>query len=248
MKAAKCSFLDTWDVSLKIPALFLLMISMACVKETVLLPLLPGIALLLAAVSGLPLKLFLSVLKAPVVFALAMGVFLTVFSGEDIADRAGLVPIRTSVAIASLGILLRVISIVSVGTVMVHTTAISKVSYGLRRIRIPGMLVDMGILTGRYIIVIGEDYGRMRTARALRGYSPDGNIRRFLQVTVPATGTLLIKAFQRSETVFSAMKLRGYGGRHTAAARGYSSKDLILFLGAVALSIILVWLELTHGF
>lgn len=242
------SLLHSWDVPLKISAFFVLMMSMAFVRKTELLPLLPGIALFLALFSGLPWKLFLSRLKSPAAFLLFMGMFLTVFSTGDITARMGPVPIRISGAEAAMGITVRVISMISVGIVMVHTTKISAVSTGLRRIKFPALLVDMGILTGRYIMVIGEDYRTMRTARTLRGYSPHGNIGQFFRVIVPATGTLLIRGFQRSETVFNAMRLRGYcSGTPAAAAGKFKRKDVLLFLAAIAISALLVVLELAHG-
>jgi len=238
---------ENWDTSLKIPALFLLMMSMALIRDQHLMPLLPCIAAILFIASGLPLSLLLSRFRAPVVFLLFVSVFLILFSEGDALFRIGPFVLKSQGAILALNTCVRVLSVITIGIIMIQTTPLSGLSAKLKRMLIPHILVDIGIMTGRYIMVIGEDYTKMKTARKLRGYVPGKSIVRRFRVIVPTAATLLIKGFQQSERVFNAMRMRGYAadeGRNDAFEKPSTTSFLMLLL-IVALSVLLIVLEIT---
>ncbi len=115
--------------------------------------------------------------------------------------------------------------------------------------KIPKILVDIGILTGRYIMVIGEDYSKMRTSRKLRGYVPGKSISQRFRVIVPSAATLLLRGFQQSEMVFNAMHMRGYGNSFSSTTvsdqPGKPSRfNMIMFLATLAMSTVLIVLLL----
>jgi len=241
---------ENWDTSLKIPALFLLMMSMALIRDQHLMPLLPCIAAILFIASGLPLSLLLSRFRAPVVFLLFVSAFLMLFSEGDTLVRFGPVVLKLQGVILAVNTCVRVLSVITIGIIMIHTTPLSGLSAKLKRMLIPHILVDIGIMTGRYIMVIGEDYSKMKTARKLRGFVPGKSIVRRFGVIVPTAATLLIKGFQQSERVFNAMRMRGYGsiaadeGRNDAFEKPSTASFLMLLL-TVALSVLLIVLEIT---
>jgi len=225
------------------------MMSMAFIRNSNLLPTLPVIALALFVWSGLPLSLLLARFRAPAFILLSVSIFLILFSGEKILFSIGRVSIRSEGMIMALHTSLRVLSIIAVGIVMVHTTMLSGLSARLTGMGIPIILVDIAILTGRYIMVIGEDYRRMRTARKLRGYVPGWSISRRFSVAVPTSATLLIKGFQQSESVFNAMRMRGYGIKVPEKSDGsilrkHSSRDILLFAMIMLVSAVLIILEI----
>ncbi len=196
------------------------------------------------------MSLLLSRFRAPVVFLLFVSVFLILFSGGDTLVRAGPVVLKSRGAILALNTCVRVLSVITVGIVMIYTTPLSGLSGKLKRMLIPRILVDIGIMTGRYIMVIGEDYSKMKTARKLRGYTPRKSIARRFGVIVPTAATLLIKGFQQSERVFKAMRIRGYGSSFTGEDRGYALKKtsksgIVMFLATVTVSVLLIILEIT---
>ncbi len=241
---------ENWDTTLKIPSLFLLMMSMAFIRDQRLMFLLPCIAAMLFIASGVRLELLLSRLRAPVFFLLAVSTFLILFSEGEIFFKAGPFALKSKGFILAMNTCTRVLSVITIGIVMVNTTPLSGLSVKLKRMLIPSILVDIGIMTGRYIMVIGEDYRKMKNARKLRGYVPGGSISKRFRVIVPAAATLLIRGFQQSEMVFHAMHMRGYGGGFTGKNahtddNGSSASSMIMFLLTVTLSVMLVILEIT---
>ncbi len=241
---------ENWDTTLKIPSLFLLMMSMAFIRDQRLMFLLPCIAAALFIGSGIRVSLLLSRLRAPVFFLLFVSTFLILFSEGESLARIGPFALKAKGAILAVNTCIRVLSVITIGIVMVNTTPLSGLSVKLKRMLIPSILVDIGIMTGRYIMVIGEDYRKMKNARKLRGYAPGGSISKRFRVIVPAAATLLIRGFQQSEMVFHAMHMRGYGGDLTHKNvriddNGYSTSGMIMFLLTVSLSAMLVILEIT---
>ena len=246
--AAPAPILREWETSLKIPALLALMLSMAFVREPVLMPALPAIAAILFALSGLPVRSLLSVLKVPLLLVLAVGLFIALFSGGEILFSIGPVSLSREGAVQAAGIVARVASVITVGSVMTGTTSLAGLSRSLRRMFIPPVLVDMGMLTGRYIMVIGEDHRRMVVARRLRGYRSGRSFLKDLRVVAPSAATLLIRSFGRSERVFSAMRLRGYGQPHREGCSGripQTIRDVLLLLAALAVAAVLLIIQFT---
>ena len=241
---------ENWDTSLKVPALFLLMMSMALIRDQHLIPLLPCIAVIMFIASGVPFSLLLSRFRAPVVFLLFVSVFLILFSEDTVLVRMGPLVLKSQGAILALNTCVRVLSVITVGIIMIHTTPLSGLSGKLKRMLIPHILVDIGIMTGRYIMVIGEDYTKMKNARKLRGYMPGKSITRRFGVIVPTAATLLIKGFQQSERVFNAMRMRGYGSSEASENRDNtlekpSISSIFMFLATITVSVLLIVLEIT---
>lgn len=238
--------LSRWETSLKVPALFLLMLCMAFVRKPELITLLPVISAGLFIVSGKTLRSLLSILRIPLLLVLAVGVFIALFSGGEPLLTLGAVRLSREGALEAAGILVRVASVVTVGSVLTRTTSLTGLSRSLRRIGVPSVLTDMGVLTGRYIRLIGEDHGRMLVARRLRGYRSGRSFFRDLGVAVQASATLLIRSFKRSERVFHAMKLRGYGQAGFSRGSGhvsYTISDYSLLAATVLVSVLLLVLE-----
>ena len=241
---------ENWDTSLKVPALLLLMMSMALIRDQHLILLLPCITSVLFIASGIPLALLLTRFRAPIVFLLFVSVFLILFSEGETLVRIGPVILKSQGAVLALNTWVRVLSVISVGIIMIHTTPLPGLSGKLKRMMIPKILVDIGIMTGRYIMVIGEDYSKMKIARKLRGYVPGKSLIRRFAVIVPTAATLLIKGFQQSERVFNAMRMRGYGSSITdkdmsGALEKPSISSFLMFLATITVSVLLIVLEIT---
>lgn len=237
--------LRQWDTSLKVPGLFLLMTAAASIRSLRLAPLPVMVALGLYAISGLRAGRLLKTLRIPLALAAVMGLFTALFTGTDTLFVLGPAVFRREGFEMALVILARVTGVMTVGAVMVGTTPLAGLSSAMRRLRVPPLLADMGILTGRYIMVIGEDHRLMSTARKLRGYRP--GLVPALRVAVPAAAALLVRGFKRSENVFNAMRMRGYGEvplRPHRGCAGFTPGDMLLFLVVILVSTALLALEL----
>lgn len=237
------------DTTLKVPSLFFLMMSMAFFRNQNLMLLLPCIAVIMFAVSGIKVSLLVSRFRAPMILLLSVSIFLILFSQGETFFKIGPFALKTTGILLAFNTILRVLSIITIGVIMVQTTSLAGLSGKLKKIMIPKMLVDMGILTGRYIMVIGDDFSKMRNARKLRGYVTGKSISKRLQIIVPTVATLLIRGFQQSEMAFNAMHLRGYGNISSDTNRDNTIKkphglSLIVLLCTLVLSSLLIVLEI----
>lgn len=93
---------------------------------------------------------------------------------------------------------------------LVATTPVTDVLSGLSRLRAPAALVAIAGFMVRYLEVVYEEAGRMRTAMAARGWHP--RARRSLRTAGSMAGALLVRAYERGERVHTSMVARGYDG------------------------------------
>ncbi len=81
----------------------------------------------------------------------------------------------------------------------------------LQRLGVPDLMVDLALLVVRYIEVVASDLRQMRRAMQLRGLPPRRLSWRNLRATAWLLGSLLVRSHERSQRVYLAMRLRGYG-------------------------------------
>jgi len=111
------------------------------------------------------------------------------------------------------------------------TTSMRDLIHGLDHLRVPSVFTQIATFMLRYLDILAEDARRMRIARLSRGYD-----QRFLwQVKAFAVGVgaLFLRAFERGERVYLAMRSRGYTGRlprmhhEPASARQWAASALL---------------------
>ncbi|MFV0460498.1 MAG: cobalt ECF transporter T component CbiQ [Actinomycetales bacterium] len=140
-----------------------------------------------------------------VIFALAMPL---VAAGPRI--EVGGVWLSQAGLIGAGALLLKVTTGVLVGIVLAATTTPHELLDGLRRLRLPAVIIGITSFMIRYASVVIDDVRRMRTAREARGYT--GGRRGHLRYEAAGVGTLFIRSFERGERVHRAMLARGYQG------------------------------------
>ncbi len=82
---------------------------------------------------------------------------------------------------------------------------------------IPGLFVQLGLLSYRYLFVIGDELARLRVALRVRGFRNRANAHSYHTVG-QAAGTLLVRGYERAERVSQAMRCRGFDGKFRALA------------------------------
>ena len=90
------------------------------------------------------------------------------------------------------------------------TTVPQDVLAGLRRLRMPDLIVQIMGFMLRYLDVVTAELGRMTTAMRSRGYDPRSP--RHWPVLARSLGALFIRSYERGERVHLAMLARGYDG------------------------------------
>ena len=91
------------------------------------------------------------------------------------------------------------------------TTEPQAVLDGLRRLRMPDLLVQIMGFMIRYLDVVTADLGRQLTAMRSRGYEPRSP--RHWPALARSLGALFIRSYERGERVHLAMLSRGYDAR-----------------------------------
>ncbi len=90
------------------------------------------------------------------------------------------------------------------------TTDPQDVLTGLRRLRLPDLIVQIMGFMLRYLDVVTAEMGRMTTAMRSRGCDPRSP--RHWPVLARSLGALFIRSYERGERVHLAMLARGYDG------------------------------------
>ncbi len=90
------------------------------------------------------------------------------------------------------------------------TTEQQDVLVGLRKLRLPDMIVQIMGFMLRYLDVVTAEMGRMTTAMRSRGCDPRSP--RHWPVLARSLGALFIRSYERGERVHLAMLARGYDG------------------------------------
>ena len=95
---------------------------------------------------------------------------------------------------------------------LVATMSVSSLGYALDRLRIPGKIVHLLLLTYRYIFVIEQEYQRLMTAAKVRSFRPKTNLHTY-KTYAYLVGMLFVRASDRAERVHQAMQCRGFKGK-----------------------------------
>jgi len=108
-------------------------------------------------------------------------------------------------------IVLKSLTIVTLMLVLWITAPLDETLKAAHALHVPGLLVQMMVLTYRYVFVLGEELGRLRIALRVRGYRNRPTLHSYRTVG-HVTGTLLIRGYERAERVGQAMRCRGFDG------------------------------------
>ena len=147
----------------------------------------------------------------------------------------------------ALAILLKTNIVVLVLAAMLGRMEPMEFGRGLAGLGFPRKLVTLLLLTIRYLDVLRRDYRRLRRSMQVRGFRARAD-RHSLRSLGYLVGMLLIRSFDRSERVLSAMRCRGFTGtfRHDALATpGWRDAGLAVTGGLAIL--VCVWVEVRAG-
>ena len=163
--------------------------------------------MVLFSVSGISVTTCLKKLRFVLPLVLAVGIFNPIFDRE-ILIRIGGVGISGGV-ISMLTLMLKGTFCLMASFLLMASTGIDSLCAALRKIRIPGTLVTLLLLTYRYVSVMTEELAVMTDAYSLRAPGQKG-------IKVSAWGSflgqLLLRSMDRAEELYSSMKLRGFRG------------------------------------
>jgi cobalt/nickel transport system permease protein len=106
----------------------------------------------------------------------------------------------------------RALAVVALTLFLLATTPLPDLLQAAHALRVPGVVVQLLLLTYRYVLLLADELGRVRIALRLRGYRNRASAHAYRTIGRVA-GTLLVRSFERAERVAQAMRCRGFDGR-----------------------------------
>lgn len=181
------------------------------------------LALTAALVIKTPFKLILGRLVPPLVFGIFFLVIMLFSEGSHHLFSIEVFGFRFNGYSEGLNlgitVLARIIASMSVVLFLSVTTPIYELGRAMMWFRIPKVIVEILLLTYRYIFVLWDEGMRIRDAQLLRlGYSVGKGFhgwKKSISSTFTLMGMVIIRAYDRADHTFSAMYLRGYNGGMT---------------------------------
>jgi cobalt/nickel transport system permease protein len=133
-------------------------------------------------------------------------------------------------------------SIVALVLVLFATAPLQDTFKAAQSLRIPGWLVQLGLMSYRYLHLLGEEFARLRIALRVRGYRNRAAVHSYRTIGHVA-GTLLVRGHERSERVAQAMRCRAFDGQFRSL-HGFQTRtvDVVFFASVIlAAGTLLAW-------
>lgn len=244
--------LHRWQQEYKLVGLLSIIFAFAFVQNIWLLPIMVLITCVLFTLSQIPVSFLFKRLRYPSWFILAVIILLPFVSGETTVFQLGSLVIKEEGCWQALLVSVRFFCILTVSLVLFGTAPFLSSIKAMRSLGLPIVVVDMTLLSYRYLEELGETLTTMQRAMKLRGFQPKGFNRRNLEIFAQLTGSILIRSYDRSLRIYQAMILRGYGSpRKTTETRSNflvkkgEYQNLLATFVAILTGIILIMLEIT---
>lgn len=228
----------------KIAAAFFYIVCVVSFDRYAFIRLVPFIfyPVLIMALAEIPYSLILSRLLLALPFTMFAGLSNIFFDRAILFYISG---IGISFGVVSFFTLIfRALLCVAAVLILVATTPFSSLTGQLRRMKIPEMFITLFEMTYRYIGSLLEETTIMITAYQLRRNADRGIDMKHMGSFV---GQLLIRSFDRAQSVYDAMKCRGYGlfTRHMKKI-GLNTPDYVFLVTACGLPLLLRFVDLSQ--
>ncbi len=212
-----------WDPRFKLIGFLLLIFAFSFISELSILPAMLAVTAGTFLISRIPASFVLMRLRYPSFFILIIVLSLPFISGSDVIFSIGALEFNREGAEAALLIAVRFFSILTIGLILFSTAPLITSIKAMRALGLPTIIADMTLLTFRYLFEIGNYLHQMETALRLRGF----NARRFslkgLSTLSWLGGSILVRSYERSDSIYKAMILRGYGQPNNVVQNEFQS-------------------------
>jgi cobalt/nickel transport system permease protein len=154
-------------------------------------------------------------------------------------------PLRISAHGAEVALLLvaRALTIVTLTLTLLATTPADALMKAAHALGVPGLLVQIGLMTYRYLFVLTDELQRLRIAVRVRGFRNRAS-RHAYRTIGQIAGTLLVRGHERADRVHHAMRCRGFDG-HFRSLTAFHTRpaDVAAFLLITGISVGLTLLD-----
>jgi cobalt/nickel transport system permease protein len=197
-----------------------------------------GLALVLAGIGRVPQGWYFRRLATLAPFFLLFGLLLPfLVRGAEPCCSIGPIEISSRGVHAALLVCLKGLAIVTLALVLITTAPLHVTFQAAHSLRVPGILVQLMLLTYRYLFMLRQEFVRLRTALRVRGFRSKASVHTY-QTAAHVAGSLLVRSHERAERIGQAMRCRGFDGcfRSLTEFRTQPADVVmfLLFLGAAA--------------
>ncbi|MFZ4666358.1 MAG: cobalt ECF transporter T component CbiQ [Prochlorotrichaceae cyanobacterium] len=257
--AYRSSAIHRWEPHYKFLSVLSLIFAFASIQSLLLIPPILIITIVFFVLSKLPIRFLYDRLHYPGYFILGMVGLLPWISGETILWQWQFLTLRQEGLMSMALITGRFFSIVTLSLILFSTTPFLVTVKTLRSLGMPALLVDMLLLTYRYLFELAATLQTMQRSMQLRGFSLSRNSPHLFdrgwrnsKQWAALIGTLLIRSYEQSDRIVQAMRLRGYGRSQLKVRRFWQDplhfasdiKDLIAFFIVTSLALLLIVLNI----
>jgi cobalt/nickel transport system permease protein len=134
---------------------------------------------------------------------------------------------------------LKALALVLVALALVATSALPETLKAAHAIHVPGLLIQIALLTYRYIFLLAGELRRLRIALRVRGFRSRASWQSY-RTLAHVGGTVFVRGYERAERVHQAMSCRGFDGRFRSLAEFHTRAADVLFATSVTVIAVLV--------
>lgn len=238
--------IHAWNHTLKLVALLSLIFAFAFVQKLILLPPMILITVIFYKLSNLPFSFLINRLRYPGLFIVFVVILLPFISGENIIFSLGFISVKKEGFFAVLLITTRFFSILTISIILFGTAPFLTTIKAMRSLGLSEIIVDIMLLTYRYLEELGDTLITMQIALKLRGFKPHKFSKRNLQIIANLIGSLLVRSYDKSKLIYQAMILRGYGykNKKQKSATLLHFKDWLAFTFTMIIALMFIIIEI----
>lgn len=223
--------LSRLDPRWKLAALLIAGAAVAIVRTPTAAAAALGFAVVLACLGRLPWRWWAARLAPAVLFVAVFALPLIFFHLSDgPLWQLGPLTVSGNGATAAFLLISKAAALVTLALVLLATAPLDATLKAAHALYVPGLLVQLMLLSYRYLFLLADELGRLRIALRVRGYRNRPNFHSYRTIGA-VTGALLVRGWERAERVGQAMRCRGFDGRFRSLS-GFrtSAVDVLAFL------------------
>lgn len=229
------------DARAKLVGVVVLLAALCSLRQVWVAGLACGIVAGLVWLAAIPPRWLVRRLGALLVPMLPFVVFLpfTVHRGGS-AWNVGPLNISLAGIEAAAVLILKANALLALALTLLVSTPVPVLLQAAAALRIPGVLVQLVLLTHRHVFVLLDELRQLRVAVRVRGFRSRMD-RHTYRTAGHVTGTLLLRSQERAQRVSQAMRCRGFNGQLRPVRPMHGSIwDLILLVLLIGAAILLL--------
>lgn len=248
-EAQKDNVLTRIDARVKVCISILAIASVICVPGWRFSLIITGISLVSLALLKTPLRIILGRIIPPFFMGIMMFCLISLAYGYHALFHTCVFGIVIKVyqegVRQGLMVMSRIMASALVMLMLSVSTPLSQIGSSLAWLGMPDVVVEVFMMTYRYLFVLIDEGTRIKDAQTLRlGYPAGKGIwswQRKMKSLASLAGIIFIRSYDRSEAVYNAMTVRGYRGQVLPIRQNWNGQlTAHLTIGILILTIVII--------